>query len=65
MVELTKVLKTTYLKNKQFLTELDKKLVFQTDKAKESLLDENNLSRLIFPYIFITKITILNANKTF
>ena len=34
---------TTYLKNKQFLTELDKKLVFQTDKAKESLLDENNL----------------------
>jgi hypothetical protein len=34
---------TTYLKNKQFITELDKKLVFQTDKAKESLLDENNL----------------------
>ena len=34
---------TTYLKNKQFLTGLDKKLVFQTDKAKESLLDENNL----------------------
>jgi hypothetical protein len=34
----------TYLKNKQFLTELDKKLVFQTDKAKESLLDENRLS---------------------
>jgi hypothetical protein len=34
---------TTYLKNKQFINELDKKLVFQTDKAKESLLDENNL----------------------
>jgi hypothetical protein len=33
----------TYLKNKQFLNELDKKLVFQTDKAKESLLNENNL----------------------
>jgi len=33
----------TYLKNKQFINELDKKLVFQTDKAKESLLDENNL----------------------
>jgi hypothetical protein len=34
---------TTYLKNKQFLTGLDKKLVFQTDKAKESLLDESKL----------------------
>ncbi len=33
----------TYLKNKQFLTEIGKKLVFQTDKAKESLLDENQL----------------------
>jgi hypothetical protein len=33
----------TYLKNKQFLTGLDKKLVFQTDKAKESLLDTNQL----------------------
>jgi hypothetical protein len=34
---------TTYLKNKQFINELDKKLVFQTDKAKESLLDESKL----------------------
>jgi hypothetical protein len=34
---------TTYLKNKQFLTEIQKTLVFQTDKAKESLLDENQL----------------------
>ena len=33
----------TYLKNKQFLNEIEKKLVFQTDKAKESLLDENQL----------------------
>ena len=31
------------LKNKQFLVEIEKKLVFQTDKAKESLLDENQL----------------------
>jgi len=36
-------IQTTYLKNKQFLTELDKKLVFQTDKSKESLLDESKL----------------------
>jgi hypothetical protein len=34
---------TTYLKNKQFLNEIEKKLVFQIDKAKESLLDENQL----------------------
>jgi len=33
----------THLKNKQFLNEIEKKLVFQTDKAKESLLDENQL----------------------
>jgi hypothetical protein len=34
---------TTYLKNKQFLNEIEKKLIFQTDKVKESLLDENQL----------------------
>jgi len=35
---------TTYLKNKTFVNELlDKKLVFQADKAKESLLDESQL----------------------
>ena len=34
---------TTYLKNKQFLVEIEKKLVFQSDKSKESLLDENQL----------------------
>jgi len=34
---------TTYLKNKQFLNEIEKKLVFQSDKSKESLLDENQL----------------------
>ena len=34
---------TTYLKNKQLLNEIEKKIVFQTDKAKESLLDENQL----------------------
>ena len=33
----------TYLKNKQFLNEIEKKLVFQSDKAKESLLDEKQL----------------------
>ena len=33
----------TYIKNKQFLNEIEKKLVFQTDKVKESLLDENQL----------------------
>ena len=33
----------TYLKNKQFLNEMEKKIVFTSDKAKESLLDENQL----------------------
>ena len=33
----------TYLRNKQFVNEMEKKLVFQTDKSKESLLDENKL----------------------
>ena len=32
-----------YLKNKQFLIEIEKKLVFQSDKANESLLDESQL----------------------
>ena len=32
-----------HLKNKQFITEIEKKLVFQIDKLKESLLDENQL----------------------
>ena len=32
-----------HLKNKQFITEMEKKLVFQIDKSKESLLDENQL----------------------
>ena len=32
-----------YLKNKQFLNEIEKKLVYQTDKSKESLLDETKL----------------------
>jgi len=34
---------TTYLKNKQFLNEIEKKLVFQSDKVKENLLNENQL----------------------
>ena len=34
---------STYLKNKQFLTEMEKKIVFTIDKEKESLLDENQL----------------------
>jgi hypothetical protein len=33
----------TYLKNKQFINEIEKKIVFVADKAKESLLDENQL----------------------
>jgi hypothetical protein len=33
----------TYLKNKQLLNEIEKKIVFQTDQSKESLLDENQL----------------------
>ena len=32
-----------YLKNKQLLNEMEKKIVFSADKAKESLLDENQL----------------------
>jgi len=35
--------KITKLKNNQFINEIEKKLVFQFDKAKESLLDENQL----------------------
>ena len=34
---------SVYLKNKHFVNEMEKKLVFQTDKSKESLLDENRL----------------------
>jgi len=41
--QLTENAQTTYLKNKQFLNSMEKQLVFQTDKAKESLLDENQL----------------------
>jgi hypothetical protein len=33
----------TYLKNKQFLESIDKKLVYQKDKLRESLLDEKQL----------------------
>ena len=36
--------KTTYAKNKTLLESLNKELVFQKDKAKESLLDESNLT---------------------
>jgi hypothetical protein len=36
--------KSTYAKNKTLLESLDKQLVFQKDKAKESLLDESNLT---------------------
>jgi hypothetical protein len=32
-----------FMKNQQFINELGKKLVFQTNQAKESLLDENRL----------------------
>jgi len=35
--------KTSYVKNKSLLESLDKQLVFQKDKSKESLLDESNL----------------------
>jgi len=35
--------KTVYLKNKSLLTEIKKKLVFESDKDKESLLDETQL----------------------
>jgi hypothetical protein len=41
--QLTENSQTVYLKNKQLLNEMEKKIVFQTDKAKESLLDENQL----------------------
>ena len=34
---------TNYLKNKQLLEGMEKQLVFKADKAKESLLDENQL----------------------
>ena len=34
---------SVYLKNKQFLIEIEKKLVFQSDKSKESLLNEDQL----------------------
>ena len=39
----TNLTENTYLKNKQFVNEIEKKIVFTTDKAKESLLDENQL----------------------
>jgi len=35
---------TNYARNKTLLESLDKQLVFQKDKAKESLLDESNLT---------------------
>jgi len=41
--QLTESAQTTYLKNKQFLNSMEKQLVFQADKSKESLLDENQL----------------------
>jgi len=41
--QLTENSQTTYLKNKQLLESMEKQLVFKTDKAKESLLDENQL----------------------
>ena len=39
----TNLTENTYLRNKQFVNEMEKKIVFTTDKAKESLLDENQL----------------------
>lgn len=41
--QLTEAAQTTYLRNKQLLEGMEKKLVFQSDKAKESLLDANQL----------------------
>jgi len=41
--QLTENAQITYLRNKQFLNSMEKQLVFQTDKAKESLLNENQL----------------------
>jgi len=35
---------TNYARNKTLLESLDKQLVFQKDKVKESLLDESNLT---------------------
>jgi len=39
----TNLTENTYLKNKQFVNEMEKKIVFTIDKTKESLLDENQL----------------------
>jgi hypothetical protein len=36
--------KSSYVRNKTLLESLDKQLVFQKDKSKESLLDESNLT---------------------
>ena len=41
--QLTENSQITYLKNKQLLESMEKQLVFKSDKAKESLLDENQL----------------------
>ena len=41
--QVTEGVQATYLKNKQLLTEIEKQLVFKSDKKKESLLDENQL----------------------
>jgi hypothetical protein len=41
--QLTENAQTVYLKNKQFVEDMGKQLVFKSDKAKESLLDENQL----------------------
>jgi len=41
--QLTENSQTNYLKNKQLLEGMEKQLVFKADKAKESLLDENQL----------------------
>jgi len=41
--QLTENSQTNYLKNRQLLEGMEKQLVFKSDKAKESLLDENQL----------------------
>jgi hypothetical protein len=41
--QLTENSQTNYLKNRQLLEGMEKQLVFKADKAKESLLDENQL----------------------
>jgi hypothetical protein len=41
--QLTESSQTNYLKNRQLLEGMEKQLVFKADKAKESLLDENQL----------------------